>query len=84
MSQSTMDWVLRGTGVFLNRMEMKASMTVVDVNAQHEAQSPWVFTGLRFFFQSKATGSMGLKDVGYCRAERRGACGLHAAVMACG
>ena len=52
-------------------MEMKASMTVVDANAQQEAHMPWFFTGVRFFFQSKATGSGGLKDVGYCRRAQR-------------
>lgn len=41
-------------------------MTVVDAKAQHEAQRPCVLAGLRFFFQSKADGSMGLKDVGFC------------------
>ena len=50
----------------MNWMEMKASMTVVDAKAQHEAHMPWFFTGVRFFFQSKATGSAGLKAVGYC------------------
>ena len=67
MSQSTIDWELRGTGVFLSWMAMKASMTVVDAKAQQDAHTPWFFTGVRFFFQSKATGSEGLKDVGYCR-----------------
>ena len=67
MSQSTIDWGLRGTGVFLNWMEIKASMTVVDANAQQEEHTPWFFTGDRFFFQSKATGSGGWKDVGYYR-----------------
>ena len=52
MSQSTMACGLSATGVFLNWMEMKASMTVVDAKAQHEAHMPWFFTGVRFFFQS--------------------------------
>ena len=51
-------------------MEMKASMTLVDAKAQHEAHMPWCFTGARFFFQSKATGSGVLKEVGYCKIER--------------
>ena len=61
-----MDCGLRGTGVFLYWIEMKASMTEVDVNAQQDEQSPWVFTGVRFFFQSNATGSGGLNLMGFC------------------
>ena len=47
-------------------MEINASMTLVVANAQQDAHMPWFFIGDMFFFQSKATGSDGLNDVGYC------------------
>ena len=50
----------------MNWMEINASMTLVVANAQQDAHMPWFFIGDMFFFQSKATGSDGLNDVGYC------------------
>jgi hypothetical protein len=60
-------------------------MTVVDAKAQQDEHMPWFFTGLRFFFQSKATGSGGLKYMGYCKeGGTEGTYRRHELCKACG